>query len=150
LINNTTRFKLIELIITLQTRNWHFKTKNMKSRIGLNLLKIREQKKLTQTAMAEILQIPPSTYAHYERNETSVDLENIVSFAEKLAVPVQELMPETLAITNNNHNSGNGGGIIFGNQYYYISGNEITNQVLKENQDLRSRIEFLETQIKKG
>ena len=114
----------------------------MKTRIGNKLLVIREERKLSQQDMSEILGVSQSSYARIERNETSVDFEKIVSFANNLNVPVQELLPETLTITNNNHNSGNGGGIIFGNQYFFG-----TNQT-GNTQDLNQRLELLKAEIK--
>ncbi len=119
----------------------------MKLRIGNKLSTIREDRKMTQIEMAELLQIPESTYARYERNESQVAYNKLVSFAELLNVPVQELLPETFSITNNNHNAGQGGGVIFGNQYFYL-GDNVSNQALaNENQELKEKLALLEQKI---
>ena len=121
----------------------------MKARIGHQLRFFRDEKSLTQIQMADLLKIPEATYARYERNETQVDYEKLVKFANLLNIPVQELLPETVAITNNNSNSGQGGGIIFGNQYFYL-GNDIINQTLsKENQELKDELSLLKQKIDK-
>lgn len=119
----------------------------MKQRIGNQLLTAREGKNLTQADMAHLLGVPLTTYQHYERNESSVDYTKIVKFAEILKIPIQEMLPDTVAITNNNHNSGQGGGIIFGNQYFYL-GDNIANQALsQENKELKERLALLEQKI---
>lgn len=62
-------------------------------------------------------------------------------------VPIQELLPETFAITNNNHNAGQGGGVIFGNQYFYL-GDNVANQALtNENEELREKLALLRRKI---
>jgi len=112
----------------------------MKTKIGDKLLGIRENRRLSQVEMAELLDIPSTTYARYERNESNIDFERIVHFANKLNVPVQELYPETMSITNNNNNSGQGGGVIFGNQYFYFSENETIQALKKEIEELKKKL----------
>lgn len=119
----------------------------MKARIGHQLRFFRDEKNLTQIQMADLLKIPEATYARYERNETQIDYEKMVKFANLLSVPIQELLPETVAITNNN--SGQGGSVVFGNQNVYI-GDSIVNQTLsKENQALRDELLSLKQKIDK-
>lgn len=119
----------------------------MKLRIGNKLSTIREDRQMTQIEMAELLQVPESTYSRYERNESQLAYNKIVNFAELLNVPIQELLPETFSITNNNHNAGQGGGVIFGNQYFYL-GDNVANQALtRENQDLKEKLALLEQKI---
>jgi transcriptional regulator with XRE-family HTH domain len=117
----------------------------MKLKIGNKLLAIREERAMTQVDMAELLSIPESTYAGYERNETQVDYNKIVSFAEKLGVPVQELLPETVSITNNN--AGQGGSVVFGNQYVYLGDSVLNRTLSQENQELKERIALLEAKL---
>lgn len=74
----------------------------MKQRIGNRLQSIREDKGMTQLDMAELLDIPINTYGRYERNETPVEYSKLVSFAEKLNVTIQELLPENVSITKAN------------------------------------------------
>ena len=116
-------------------------------KIGNQLLTIREGRKMTQADMADLLGIHLTTYQHYERNESAVNYAKIVKFAEILKVPIQEVLPDNVAITNNNHNSGQGGGIIFGNQYFYL-GDNIANQALsQENKELKEKLALLEKKI---
>ncbi len=119
----------------------------MKARIGHQLRFFRDEKNLTQIQMADLLKIAEATYARYERNETQVDYEKMVKFANSLNIPIQELLPETVAITNNN--SGQGGSVVFGNQNVYI-GDSIVNQTLsKENQELKDELLSLKQKIDK-
>lgn len=119
----------------------------MKLTIGNRLLAIRQDRKMTQGEMADLLSVPESTYSRYERNESQLAYNKIVQFSELLNVPIQELLPETFSITNNNHNAGQGGGVIFGNQYFYL-GDNVSNQALaKENQNLKEKLAVLEQKI---
>jgi len=119
----------------------------MKTRIGSRLLAIRQERGLTQADIAEVLGMPESSYARYERNETQIDYTKLVAFAEKLNVPVYDLLPETVSINNHNNNSGQGGGVIFGNQYFYFGENMANQAMLQENQVLKERIALLEMKI---
>ena len=104
----------------------------MKLRIGSKLLSIRDERRLSQEEMAELLSLSTSTYARIERNETSVEFEKLTSIAEALQVPIHELLPETIAITSKIDNSGYGGGVIFGNQYFYTSETDRVKELLRE------------------
>jgi transcriptional regulator with XRE-family HTH domain len=117
----------------------------MKLRIGNKLQIIRQERNLSQTEMAEVLNIPLSTYSRIERNETLVDLEKITAMAVSLNVPIQELLPETLSITNNN--SGQGGSVIFGNQYLYLGSSNSHDALMEQNKSLRELIESLQKEI---
>lgn len=119
----------------------------MKTRIGHRLLALREERNLTQTQMADLLKIPDATYARYERNETQVDYEKMVKFAQLLNVPVQELMPETVSITSTYHNAGQGGGIIFGNQYFYCGDSVVSQALSQENKELREELASLKQKM---
>jgi transcriptional regulator with XRE-family HTH domain len=91
----------------------------MKMRAGTNLLRVREERKMTQVEMAELLDISVPTYQRIERNETSIELDKLVSFSNTLNIPIQEFLPDTLAI-NQNGNSGKGQ-VVFGNSYHYYT-----------------------------
>ena len=73
----------------------------MKIKVGNKLMSIREERKLNQNEMAELLGISPSSYGRIERNESTTDLEQIVSFSKTLNVPIQDFLPETTSINNN-------------------------------------------------
>ena len=121
----------------------------MKLRIGTKLLAIREDRNMTQLDMADLLGIPDSTYARYERNETQIDYNKLVTFANKLKVPVHELLPDTVSINNNgNDNSqSQGGGMVFGNQYFYFGDSVANSVILKENKELKDKIADLEKKM---
>lgn len=112
----------------------------MKLRLGSRLLAIREERKLSQAEMADILGLPSSTYSRIERNETSVELEKLAGFAEALQVPIQELLPETLAITTNNNNSSQGGGVNFGTINYHFYGTDELSRLKAENEELKKKL----------
>lgn len=117
----------------------------MRIRIGNKLSIIRQDRKMTQVEMAELLNIPEATYARYERNESQVGYEKIAKFAELLNVPIQELLPETFSVTNNN--SGQGGSVVFGNQYVYIGDSVANKNLANENQELREKLALLEKKL---
>ena len=107
----------------------------MKLSIRHKLLSLREDRQITQAEMAHILQIPDTTYARYERNQSQVPYDKIVRFADLLNIPIQELLPDTMSINSqNHHHSGQGGGaFIFGNQnQYFYFGNDVAHQELNK------------------
>ncbi len=119
----------------------------MKLKIGHKLLAVREDRKLTQAEVADLLGIPQATYSRIERNETSVTLDKITNFAKELQVSIHELLPETVSVTNNNNHSGQGGGVIFGNQYFYVGNDVIKNSLVEENKKLQSTLTELAKKI---
>ncbi|TAF75969.1 MAG: helix-turn-helix domain-containing protein [Bacteroidetes bacterium] len=123
----------------------------MKIKIGNKLTAIREDRKLNQTEMAELLGISTSTYARIERNETSPDLDQVVSFSKQLQIPIHEFLPDTVSFNNNQANSKGQGGLVFGNIYNYNNKDQIVldleNQVKLKDQEitfLKEKIELLE------
>lgn len=116
----------------------------MKITVGHKLHKIREERKLSQADMAEMLSISAATYSRLERNETSVELENLVSLSKKLNIPIQEFLPETLSINNNTENGQ--GQVIFGNNYYYANSQihqELTDEIKELKKEIEAMKEFL-------
>ena len=89
----------------------------MKLKVGHKLYAIREERKLNQQEMAELLHMTPSSYSRLERGETSAELEQLVTFSKQLDIPIQELLPEILSIHSNSQQGQ--GGLVFGNYYYY-------------------------------
>jgi transcriptional regulator with XRE-family HTH domain len=121
----------------------------MKTKIGTRLFSVREERKLNQLEMADLLGVSPSTYSRLERNETSVDIEQVVNFSKILQVPIQEFLPETMAINNTNQEGQVG--FLIGNFYHYSTQNELVkdleNKLLLKDQELaflREKIGFLE------
>ena len=101
----------------------------------------REERKLNQTEMAVLLGMSQSAYSRLERNEVSVEIEEIVNFSKKLQVPVQEFLPETFAIHNSNNQNAQVGFII-GNFYSYGD-----KELAQENAHLKEKVQSLETEI---
>ncbi|SFF31888.1 helix-turn-helix domain-containing protein [Thermoflexibacter ruber] len=113
----------------------------MKIKIGNKLMWEREERRLNQTEMANLLGLSQSAYSRLERNETSIEIEQIVNFAKKLQVPIQEFLPETFAIHSNNDNGQVG--FVIGNYYNYSD-----KELAQENQFLKEKIQLLEGEIK--
>jgi len=104
----------------------------MKTRVGSKLLEIREDRKMSQEEFADFLGFSSSAYGRLERNETSIEIEQMIGIADKLDVPIQEFLPETITI-NNTDNDNQTGAILFGNQtnntnYYYYNSDDAVKQ----------------------
>lgn len=127
----------------------------MKTKVGHKLLQIREERKMTQSDFANFLNIPITSYAHIERNEAYVDFEKLTDIAERLDVPINELLPDTISIHNHNINDRgvSGGGVFFGgsqtinnNNFYYGDDAQAMEAKDKEIEALRKELE----ELKKG
>lgn len=119
----------------------------MKLRIGTKLNHIKIEKHLTQEQMAELLGLSVSAYGRLERNETSLELDELSRYSKVLDVPTHEFLPETFQINNSPNYSQ--GGIVFGNFYYYADSN---NDIAKKNNEteiLKTELEALREEIKK-
>lgn len=68
----------------------------IKLKAGARLALERKARKLTQAAMAELLLISPSAYSRLERNETYIEITQLIHFATVLGIPTYEFVPETL------------------------------------------------------
>ncbi len=115
-------------------------------KIGNRLLREREERKLNQSDMADLLDVSVPTYSRLERNETSIDIEQVIKFAKKLEIPVQEFLPETLTISNSGTQTHNGQGLVLGNIYNY---NYSDRELAQENQSLKDKVSYLEEQVRK-
>jgi len=113
----------------------------MKLKIGTRLMAIREDRQMTQEEMADLLALSQSAYSRLERNESMLPFEDLTRVAEKLKVPVQELLPEIFTVHNNP--TGHANGIIFNN---IINNNYYT--VDQTTQQLQIKIAELETELK--
>jgi len=121
-------------------------------RAGNRLFTAREDKKMTQGEMSELLGISTSAYSRLERNETSLELDQIAKFAETLQIPIQEFLPETLSIYNNNDNGHVG--FVIGNVYNYNNDKEVVKELEEkiknkdlENTFLSEKVKLLEDKI---
>jgi len=128
----------------------------MKMRVGHRLLKSREERKLSQIQMAELLGVSQSVYSRMERNEGVANLEQIVNFSKILDVPVQEFLPDTISMQN--HNEKGQVGMLIGNFYQYGNKEEVQETIIKEKDQqielqtqetkfLKEKIKFLENEI---
>lgn len=91
-------------------------------RVGGRLLLARQDRKINQSEMADLLGVTPPTYSRLERNETSVELDQVVKFSKLLDIPIQEFLPETITLHNTNNQNGQGG-MVFGNINNYYGDN---------------------------
>jgi transcriptional regulator with XRE-family HTH domain len=123
----------------------------MKLKVGNKLLAIREERKLNQAEMSELLNMSVSAYQRLERSETFANYEQIMGFSKILEVPIQEFLPDTITLNNTNNQHGQGG-IIFGNIYnnYNYSDQEINKALEGKNNEiefLKEKISLLEATI---
>lgn len=114
----------------------------MKLKIGTKLYAIREERRLNQEEMADLLGISQSSYSRLERGESSIELDELVRFAKVLQVPIQDFLPETLTIHNENHN-GQGGFVVFGELNYHNSHVEEIKQLVSVVQNLVAQVSAL-------
>ncbi len=117
----------------------------MKMKVGNKLFSTREERKLTQNEMADLLGLSASAYSRLERNQVSVEVEQIANFAKVLDVPLQDFLPDHLAITNS-HNDNAQVGFIIGNYYSY--GSEANEKLAKEVEVLTEKNGMLQSKIK--
>ena len=111
-----------------------------KMKIGTRLLTARNDRKLNQAEMADLLGLAPSTYSRIERNEGSATLEQVLDFSQKLDVPIQDFLPETISINSSNQNGNIG--LVMGTINYY--GDQALAQ---ENAFLKEKIQSQQTEI---
>jgi transcriptional regulator with XRE-family HTH domain len=99
--------------------------------IGHKLNNIRLQKSLSQNEMADLLGVSPSAYGRVERNETSIAFDQVLLFASKLGIPIQEFLPETITVYNSNNTHQGGGyvGTVINN--YYTTSDEMVNLLVQ-------------------
>jgi transcriptional regulator with XRE-family HTH domain len=127
----------------------------MKMRIGNRLMTAREERKLSQAEMADLLNVSSSTYSRLERNESAVDLEQIVGFSKTLQIPIQEFLPDTFSINSSSQQNQNSHiGLVIGNVTHYSNRDELIKNLEtkveakdQENQFLKEKISLLETTI---
>lgn len=112
----------------------------MKLKLGHRLLQIREERKLSQMEMSDLLSMSSSAYSRLERGETSLGFEELPGVAQALGIGVQDLLPDTLTI--NNTNNTNQSGLIFGNIYNYYHSSELV-------QELQAKLELLVEEVGK-
>lgn len=113
---------------------------------------IREDRQMNQEEMAELLAMSQSTYSRLERNESMLPFEDLARVAEKLKVPVQELLPEIFTVNNNP--TGGSSGIVFGNDFNVTHiVNQVHNHFYSADETakkLRAKIDELEEQLAKS
>lgn len=124
----------------------------MKMKVGHRLFTAREERKLTQAEMAELLNVSPSSYARIERNETSLEIDTIVNIAKTLQIPIQEFLPDTISVNNSSlDNNQNAQSLVLGNIYNYnYSDKDLESEMKlkdKEIEFLKEKISLLETTI---
>lgn len=71
---------------------------------------IREDKKITQAAMAELLHMSEGDYAKIERGETEIKIDRLADIAQILGVEMVDLIPfgeRTIILNNSNDNFSN-------------------------------------------
>lgn len=117
-------------------------------KVGSRLYNERNERKLNQAEMAELLGVSTSAYARLERGETSAEMEQLAFFAKKLDIPFNDLLPENIKVENKENTSGQVG-FVMGNFYSYgeaKTGEELE-KVKLENTHLKEKNELLQKRI---
>ena len=65
-----------------------------KERLGKRIAEVRATRGLSQEALAELLHVSRQTISNWERGKTLVDVQSLVLMAEKLDMPLAELLGE--------------------------------------------------------
>ena len=60
-------------------------------KIGLNIMKYRKSKKLTQEQLAEMCNISRNYYQRIESAASSCSIDTLMTVAEKLEIPLKDL-----------------------------------------------------------
>ena len=60
-------------------------------KIGLNIMKYRKSKKLTQDQLAEMCNISRNYYQRIESAASSCSIDTLMTVAEKLEIPLKDL-----------------------------------------------------------
>ncbi len=121
---------------------------NMKTKIGNRLHRAREERKLNQVDMAELLGVSSATYSRMERSETSVELEQIVQFANLLGIPPQEFLPHNMTVNGYNHSQKGQVGVVIGNVYHNLNETDIVKELQHEIELKDKEIQFMSEKIK--
>jgi len=118
----------------------------LKTRIGNRLKEIREERKLNQSEMADLLNLSSSSYSRIERGESSVDIMQVAEIAEKLGVSASDFLPDSLTMNSNNNDRGHAGFVI-GNVYHYSDSTDAVKDMEKELALKNQEIQFLKEKI---
>jgi len=71
---------------------------NIIERIGLNIIKIREKKKLSQEKLAALAGLHRAYIGQIERGEKNIGLKNLEKIAKALQVPTRRLVEDPNSI----------------------------------------------------
>lgn len=119
----------------------------MKTKIGNRLYRAREERKLNQSEMAELLGVSSATYSRIERNETSIELDQVVNFSRLLSIPVQEFLPDNMTVNGYNHSHKGQVGVVIGNVYHNLNETELTRELQHEIEMKDKEIQFLKEKM---
>lgn len=83
---------------------------NARDQLRQNIRDLREDKRLTQAAMAEKLGMSETGYAKIERGESGVKIDRLRQIAQVLEVNIVDLIPfgdDVITLSNSNDNFSN-------------------------------------------
>ena len=90
--------------------------------IGHKIKQLREEKRFSQSEMAELLGMSQSAYSRMERDETPVVMDELVRYAKTLNIPIQEFLPDFINVQNVNDHGQGGPNLIMGDFHYHQNG----------------------------
>ncbi|AZI39046.1 helix-turn-helix domain-containing protein [Epilithonimonas vandammei] len=107
--------------------------------LGTKLRKLRDDKKMSQSQIEDMLGISQSAYNKWEADQTKPNIDNLVKLAELHETDIYDLLGEKSIIQNNNDKAiGNIQGSVTINHTF---SEELINNILKNQQDISKLIE---------
>lgn len=91
-----------DLIDTIQSQTYSKSDHTMT--FGTKLRKYREQKRLSQRELADLIGVSQSTYSNWEGDIRNFGVEYLAKLAQLFDVSITELMPEGTRVENDLHN----------------------------------------------
>lgn len=109
--------------------------------IGNNIRNLRELKNLTQTHMAEALNMSVSGYGKIERDETEITIARLKEIAKVLEVDYSQVLEFDKSNVFNIYNNKNANGIVQNQQINHDENlSDLLKQVIQDNQDFKQQI----------
>lgn len=98
--------------------------------IGTKIKQLREEKRFSQSEMAELLGMSQSAYSRIERDETPVLMDDVIRFAKALNIPIIDFLPDTIKNHFINDHGQGGPNLVMGDFHYHQNGDMESQKLL--------------------